>query len=270
MLASATKEKTSLLWKGSTLDNYPLRLTDAGLKRIISQLPQQQKLKDFIKSNYKGNLKEAVIRSIAQLSQDALYAGTVSHPGFSKPLRVFESQDAAGRKYQILAFPLTQMCSTIIIVEEGAPESHELESGPTTAAWLTALINNINQAKNSWSDVGFLKTIQDQVQQTLKNLNANPNLRIGMQQVDKQGNPTKKNNRQKLNRPDISFVNSNGVRVNLELDTNQAQSLKHQKELIAQDPEAWGIFYVIENSSGKLTQLRYYNPSDKKIYTVKV
>ncbi|MBW4632741.1 MAG: DNA/RNA non-specific endonuclease [Iphinoe sp. HA4291-MV1] len=116
MYTSATKKKPSLVWQGSTLDNYTLRLTQAGLERIISRLPEQPELKDFFKRNYKGNLKEAIVRSIAQLTQDALYTTSVFNRNSSKKLRVFNTQDATGRKYQILALPVSSMESTIVVV----------------------------------------------------------------------------------------------------------------------------------------------------------
>jgi hypothetical protein len=128
MLASETTNKPSLVWQGSTLDNYTLRLTQVGLKRIIFQLPQQPGLKDFVKRNYQGDLQQAVARSIAQLARDALYAGSISQPNFSRKLRVFEAQNAAGRNYQILALPVSGTESAIIALrshsawEEAAEE----------------------------------------------------------------------------------------------------------------------------------------------------
>lgn len=54
MYAMST-EKSSLVWKGSTVDNDTLQLTNAGLERIISQLPEQPDFKNFVKRNYKGD-----------------------------------------------------------------------------------------------------------------------------------------------------------------------------------------------------------------------
>ena len=107
-------EIASLAWKGSTLDNYGLQLTHSGLERIISQLPKQPYLKSFVQRKYNGNLKQAVVCSISQLVQDALYIGSIYHPKFSKQLRVFEAQDTTGRNYQIFALPMSSKQSVIV------------------------------------------------------------------------------------------------------------------------------------------------------------
>ena len=114
MVALETAKKPALVWQGPTLDSYTLQLTESGLKRIIAQLPKQLYLKNLVQRNYKGNLKQAVIRSISQLVQDALYIGSVSHPKFSKQLRVFEAQDTIGRNYQIFALPMSSKQSVIV------------------------------------------------------------------------------------------------------------------------------------------------------------
>jgi len=141
MLASERTKKPSLVWQGSTLDNYTLRLTQVGLKRIIFQLPQRPGLKDFVKKNYQGNLQQAVVRSVVQLARDALYAGSISQPNFSRKLRVFETQDAAGRKYQILALPVSGTESAIIALR--------LDSQVDTAEYMTTTTNKRKRTSGS-------------------------------------------------------------------------------------------------------------------------
>lgn len=124
MVALETAKKPALVWQGPTLDNYTLQLTESGLARIISQLPKQLYLKNLVKIKYNGNLKQAVVCSIAQLVQDALYIGSVAHPKFSKPLRVFKAQDRAGRNYQIFALPKRNQQSVIV----GVPADSQVEA----------------------------------------------------------------------------------------------------------------------------------------------
>jgi hypothetical protein len=138
-----TPDRLSLAWRGLTLDNHPLQLTDLGLKRIISRLPTQPSLKNFVKSNYEGNLDRAVVRSFSQIARDALYAGSVSHPKFSRKLRVFNAPDIGGVKYQILAFPVSDTESAIVGIEMKSRNEAEMEHTREEIALMTK-----EQAKN--------------------------------------------------------------------------------------------------------------------------
>lgn len=144
MVALETAKKPALVWQGPTLDSYTLQLTGSGLERIISQLPKQLYLKNLVKINYNGNLKQAVVCSIAQLVQDALYIGSVSNPKFSKQLRVFEAQDTAGRNYQIFALPKSNQQSVIVGVRADSQVEGE---------YLTK--DQIKQLKNCFNGAGI-------------------------------------------------------------------------------------------------------------------
>lgn len=130
-------EPPSLVWRGLTLDSHPLQLTNLGLKRMISQLPAQPSLKNFVKKNYEGNLDRAVIRSLGQIVREALYAGSISHPKFSRKLRVFNAPDIAGIRYQILAFPLSDTESAIVGIEMKAQNDGEMEHTREEIALMT-------------------------------------------------------------------------------------------------------------------------------------
>src|SRR4051794_16183994 len=44
------------------------------------------------------------------------------------------------------------------------------------------------------------------------------------------------------NRPDLSYLGRDGRRVNVEVDSTEAGSLAHQRELIRQDPDSRHVF----------------------------
>ena len=126
MYGTKTAAKSSLVWRGSTLDDYTLRLTSSRLSKIMAYLTKQSYLKDFVAGNYTGNLQAAVVRSIAQLTEYALYLGTISDPNSNQKLRVFESTSATGSDYQILALALSDTESEIISIRL-IPEDEETE-----------------------------------------------------------------------------------------------------------------------------------------------
>jgi 8-oxo-dGTP pyrophosphatase MutT (NUDIX family) len=126
MYATKTTAKPLLLWRGSTLDNFTLQLTQSGLSQVMAHLTKQPYLKDFVAGNYTGNLPAAVASSLARLTQDALYVGTISDPNSNQKIRVFESTTESGSDYQILALAISKTESTIISVRL-VPQREETE-----------------------------------------------------------------------------------------------------------------------------------------------
>ncbi|NJM90185.1 MAG: NUDIX domain-containing protein [Hydrococcus sp. RU_2_2] len=126
MYATKTTAKPLLLWRGSTLDNFTLQLTQSGLSQVMAHLTKQPYLKDFVAGNYTGNLPAAVASSLARLTQDALYVGTISDPNSNQKIRVFESTTESGSDYQILALTVSKTESTIISVRL-VPQREETE-----------------------------------------------------------------------------------------------------------------------------------------------
>jgi hypothetical protein len=61
------------------------------------------------------------------------------------------------------------------------------------------------------------------------------------------------------NQPDISYVAEGNQRVNVEIDTRLATSLDHERQLIAQDPNAMHIFLLVDRD-GSVRGRRVYDP----------
>lgn len=260
MFALATTKKISLVWKGSTLDNYTLQLTQSGLHKILSQLPKQPELKRFIKKNYQGNLKNAVVRSIAQIAKDALFAGYVVHPSFSRKLRVFNSQDIAGIKYQILTLPLSKVESAIVALGPTAQHETEEESSPAQCGYLLEILRKLLKIPADTPIGDAIKTIY-----TTDSKDNIQGIRFAQAQVKGKGTGMGYNS----NKPDISFYhNVAQKRVNIEIDLDTAagrtSSDNHEQNLITWDKNAVGIFLIVDPSSGAINhdRSRIYQPED--------
>lgn len=263
MFASATPKKISLVWKGSTLDKYPLQLTQSGLNKIMSQLPKQPQLKNFIKKNYQGNLKNAVVRSLAQLAGDALFAGYVAHPNFSRKLRVFTSPDIAGIKYQILTLPLSKVESAIVDIQPIAKNETEEESSPAQCGYLLEILRKLLKIDPNTPIGDAIKTIysthsKDNIER----------IRFAQAQVTAKQRETPINNHYK---PDISFYHKLAKRqVNIKIDLNTPDGIKsserHEESLIESDSNAVGIFLIVDPEKGSINhdRSRIYQPEDLK------
>ena len=239
MVALETAKKPALVWQGPTLDSYTLQLTESGLKKIVCKMQKQPELKTVVQSNYQGNLKQAVTRSIAQLAQDALYRGSVFHPSFNRKLRVFSAQDDAGRTYQILAFPISKIQSAIVAIEQKKQRELEEESGPAACAWLLEMVTALS--KNSKPDLSVIST-------QVSSLRGADSIRVGLGQVKGKGT-----GKGMSNRPDISYYDDTyDLRVNIEIDTDWKRSQAHRQVVIDNDPNAVNIFLVVDPDTGEL------------------
>jgi len=98
----------------TTQDGYTLRLSRSGLATITSRL-RQSGLQDLAKKNYRGDLRQAVARSIAQLAGNAYRIGTLRHVASSKRYPVFTAYTNA-RNYQIVTRPLASGQKVIVFV----------------------------------------------------------------------------------------------------------------------------------------------------------
>lgn len=258
MFASATTEKISLVWKGSTLDNYALQLTQSGLEKILSQLPKQPQLKNFIKKNYQGNLKNAVVRSLAQLAGDALFAGYVAHPNFSQKLRVFTSPDIAGIKYQILALPLSKVESAIVDIQPIAKNETEEESSPAQCGYLLEILRKLLKIPANTPIGDAIKTIY-----TTDSKDNIQGIRFAQAQVKGKGTGQGNN----ANKPDVYFYHTVADRrVNIEIDLDTpagiTSSANHEQNLITWDQNAVGFFLIVNPQSGTINydRSRIYQP----------
>lgn len=130
-------QNAPLLWSGKTLDGHTLKLTHAGIHRVMSQIEEQPELKQLVKRYYAGDLKQAIARLLAQLVQSAQCTGTLhSHSSNSYPLNphssgqqllVFTTQ-ANHKPYQIIALPTTQAHHTILSIYPGSIRSFKTDS----------------------------------------------------------------------------------------------------------------------------------------------
>lgn len=120
-------EENQLIWQGLTLDEHILQLPGLVLDRNIPHFLKQPSFKKLVKSQYKGNLKEAITRSITHLAKYAIYTGNKVYPGLNRKLRVFETQDAYGTNYQIYTWPLSSTQSLILTLQQTQPMSGEAD-----------------------------------------------------------------------------------------------------------------------------------------------
>lgn len=222
----------TLVWKGATEDGRHLLLTDAGLKKIGGILPKDPQLKALVNSNFNGNLKGAIVRSIQQLTQNARYAGNLRCNKSGKRYQVFVA-DIGGKNYQIIAQPLDSQQNLIIAIRSQITDtSIEEESGRGHSRVHVAIDNY------------------------LRNLRIAP--RWGKAQIHSQN--TRQTNRQ--NKPDLSYVDRAGKRVNIEIDTSDKRSHTHDKNQ-TWDPGAKHIYYVVGPESGKVISRRTWDPVKK-------
>lgn len=222
----------TLLWKGATEDGRNLLLTDSGLKKIVDGLPEEPQLKALVKSNFNGSLKGAIVSSVKQLTQNARYAGNLRLKS-GKKYHVFVA-DIGGKNYQIIAQPLDSQQNLIITIRSQTTDaSVEEESGRGHSRVHVAIDNYLHR------------------------MGIDP--RWGKAQIHSQN--TGQTNRQ--NKPDLSYVDRAGKRVNIEIDTSDKRSHTHDKNQ-QWDPGAKHIYYVIGPQSGKVTSRRTWDPVKKK------
>jgi hypothetical protein len=222
----------SLVWKGATEDGRNLLLTDAALKKIVDSLPEEPQLKALVKSNFNGNLKGAIARSIQQLTQNARYAGNLRCNKSGKRYQVFAA-DIGAQNYQIFTQPLDSKHNLIIAIRSQTTDSNIQEESRRGHSRVQVAIDNY-----------------------LHGQGIDP--RWGKAQVHSKSNSV---NRQ--NKPDISYVDRSGQRVNIEIDTSDKRSHLHDKNQ-TWDPGAKHIYYVVGPESGKVISKRTWDPVKNK------
>jgi hypothetical protein len=103
-------------------------------------------------------------------------------------------------------------------------------------------------------------------------------LRVGLAQVDAAGDPRRNVNvpgmarAGKLNKPDVSFLFRDGTgpggptlrRMNVEIDTNPRESLRHQAVVNARDPNARNLYVVADRWTGEIKSARIREPGQSR------
>jgi hypothetical protein len=217
----------SLLWKGATEDGRKLLLTDAGMRKLVDSLPEEPQLKALVKSNFNGNLKGAIARTVQQLTKNARYSGNL-RCNSGKKYQVFTA-DIGGENYQIFTQQLDSKQNLIIAIRSQTTATNlEEESGRGHSRVQVAIDNYLHS------------------------LGIDP--RWGKSQVHSKNSSV---NRQQ--KPDISYVDRAGQRVNIEIDTSDKRSHIHDKNQ-KWDPGAKHIYYVVAPESGKVISRRTWDP----------
>jgi hypothetical protein len=74
----------------TTSDGHALTLPRSRLAPIISQM-RKPEMKDLVKRNYQGDLRQAVVRSLGQLASNAHRTGNLRHRRSNRRYPVFNA-----------------------------------------------------------------------------------------------------------------------------------------------------------------------------------
>lgn len=234
-----------------TRDGYTLQLPRSTLAKIASQ-PARSGLTNLIRRNYRGSLKRATTRSVAQLARNARHTGSLRRP---KPGgRIIFSTQVNGRRYQIITKPLTPAHTAVIAIRPQTGRGGlDRESGLGTGKALLRIFNGLKRKSG-------IRTLKVAFQR----------IRRGRRQVDANGKQVG------TNKPDISYRDRKGCRVNIEFDTSPSTSKKHEGVVNGRDPNALNYFIVIHPWTGEIKRghrVRIFRPGksrpDCKLWTLK-
>jgi hypothetical protein len=224
-----------------TRDGYTLQIQPSTLAKIASQ-PARSGLTNLIRRNHRGNLKRATARSVAQLARNARRTGSLyrSKPGRSP---ILFSTQVNGRRYQIITKPLAPAHIAVIAIR---PQSGwvgvDRESGLGTGIALQRIYNGLKRK----SGIRSMAVARQRI-------------RLGRRQVDAGGIQVG------TNRPDISYRDRKGCRVNIELDTSRHTSSRHEIVVNGRDPNALNYFILIDPWTGEITQaVRIFKPGESR------
>jgi hypothetical protein len=232
----------------TTQDGFVLRLSRRALSRAALAIDRCG-LRGLVRQNHRGNLRDAVLRSIGKLATQALRTEDFQSARSGRSYAVFLTKTPAG-SYEIFARPLADKSFAIVFARKGEGVESEVRVGDD------APVPNQGASANQFHEAR-IKKIVDQLK------------RIGYRDIwvdQPQVAGGRDGKVVGLNRPDISAINPRtNERINIEVDTDRLQSARHQAQVVANDPKATSTFIIIDPNTGKVLGSRVYRPSTKLI-----
>lgn len=117
----------------TTSDGHELGIPQSRLASITSQM-RKPEMKNLVRKNYPGNLKDAVVRSVGQLARNAHRTGNLRHRKSNRRYPVFRA-GLNGRAYEIITSPVGNAQNAILSVT--AEPDFELQELGTITRWTT-------------------------------------------------------------------------------------------------------------------------------------
>lgn len=236
--------------RAKTADGQTLQVPDASLTALLPQL-RRSGLGHLVQANFGGDIQSAVARSIRDLAQNASRVGALSRSTTGQSFPVFSSTLGNGT-YRLITRRLGHARNALVSIQPDAPSSAETETGPGAADIHIGLFRHLERLGLVDAGApGAGRVPQDRV------------VRYGMAQVDAAGQPTPNRNRSRghpaFNKPDISYIDSNGRRVNIEIDTRTQDMRQHRILETRADPQALHIGVRV-NRQGQILEVVRADP----------
>ncbi len=233
--------------RATTADGHTLQLPDTRLRALLPQL-HRSGCAHLVRANYAGDLTHAVARSVRQLAGRAQHVGALRNPHTGARLPVFDSM-LGGRSVRLVTRPLGPGRSALLAIQpQPAAASGETETGPGAARVQLALFDHLR-------GLGLV----DAQRRGQRRAPQARQVRFSLRQVNATGQRTPPAGRRSFNKPDISYVDQQGRRVNIEIDTNRREMLRHRVANIRSDRNAVHIGLLVDRD-GNVLERSVINP----------
>jgi hypothetical protein len=237
--------------RATTADGQTLQVPDASLTALLPQL-RRSGLGHLVRANFGGDIHNAVARSIRDVAQNASRVGTLRHPNTGQRFPVFSSA-LGDRSYRLITRQLGPARNALVSIRPHAAPSAETETGPGAADIHIGLFRHLERLGLVDAGApGAGRLPQDRA------------VRYGMAQVNAAGQTTPNRSRSRsdpsFNKPDISYIDSSGRRVNIEIDTRGPEMRQHRRLETRADPQALHIGVRV-NRQGQILEVMRTDPS---------
>ncbi|HYO63116.1 MAG TPA: hypothetical protein VER08_05605 [Pyrinomonadaceae bacterium] len=232
--------------RATTADGHTLQVPDASLPALLPHL-RRAGLSALTNAAREAGPHRTAARAFARLAASAQRSGTARHVETGRPYPVF-SASLAGRNVRLVARPLGPARSALVAVRPGRPSSAETETGPGAADVHVAIFRHLQS-----------HGLQDAGDGNNRRLPPSQQVRWGMQQLNAAGRRVRPPGGG-LNKPDISYLDPRGRRVNVEIDTNPGSMNEHIRKNVAADPNAVHVFLHVDRS-GRVLERRIIAPN---------
>ena len=236
--------------RATTADGQTLQVPDASLTALLPQL-QRSGLGHLLRANFGGDIQNAIARSIRDVAQNASRVGALRHSTTGQRFPVFSSALGNG-SYRLITRQLGPARNALVSIQPHAASSAETETGPGAADIHIGLFRHLERL--GLVDAGAPgggRIPQDRA------------VRYGMAQVNAAGQSTPNRSRSQgdpsFNKPDISYIDSNGRRVNIEIDTSRQGMRRHRILETRADPQALHLGVRV-NRQGQILEVMRTDP----------
>ena len=124
----------------TTADGHELGIPRSRLAPITSQM-RKPEMKNLVRRNFRGNLKDAVVRSVGQLARNAHRTGNLRHRRSNRRYPVFKTR-LNGRAYEIVASPVGSGRNAIVSVSAETDSELQWFAAPEPVAQIVRQSGN--------------------------------------------------------------------------------------------------------------------------------